>query len=449
MSQISTLFNEQDVEASTNGLVVSPTVLQVDRWGRRKGAELYDQAVGGPTEDLTREEWADIHAACFEPRPRFAENPSDTERAQWFDDLMSTDDYRALHKRTRGNLGLSKVAAHEIAEQYAKWLDLSDETKTDAIACAGSVSRATRRSRQAVDEAVDAMEGLGGLGAGGSGATGHTEADADRIAGVFERVRTDSTLRLILNSAGRFRRLARSLQRAKTVHGMDDRVGITLGNNVKHLVQSELLNLCDPDLEWLTLHRIATSRAIVKEYQGVEPQGKGPIVVVVDESGSMRCNNRHETAKGLALTLAWVANQQQRWIAFVGFSGGTQGNTLAMPPSKWDQEKLIEWLLHFYGGGTSTDVPIRELPSVYWPEWIQQGLPRGKTDVVTISDGIIHVSDVEATTYRAWKRSESVRQIGISVGCDAGESFESLCDQYFTVGDVNVDEGAIREALSI
>ena len=35
---------------------------------------------------------------------------------------------------------------------------------------------------------------------------------------------------------------------------------------------------------------------------------------------------------------------------------------LALPPGRWDEGKLADWLCAFIGGGSSLDVPVREMP---------------------------------------------------------------------------------------
>jgi len=74
----------------------------------------------------------------------------------------------------------------------------------------------------------------------------------------------------------------------------------------------ELARLADPEFELDALRRIVERQALCREHHAIEPVGKGPIIVVLDESGSMDGEKCH-TAKALALALAWIARQQRRW----------------------------------------------------------------------------------------------------------------------------------------
>ncbi len=89
-----------------------------------------------------------------------------------------------------------------------------------------------------------------------------------------------------------------------------------------------------------------------------------PHELATDESGSMQGEKAH-TAKALALALAWIARQQNRWCALVAYSGDSGERLLALPPSRWDESALANWLTAFIGRGSDLDVPVRELPRLF------------------------------------------------------------------------------------
>src|SRR3954467_13821485 len=101
-----------------------------------------------------------------------------------------------------------------------------------------------------------------------------------------------------------------------------------------------------------------------REYRTTEPVAKGPIIVCADESGSMQGDKVH-TAKALALALVWVARQQRRWAALVAYPGDTGERRLPLPPGRWDEAAVMDWLTEFLGRGSDLDVPVRELPRYY------------------------------------------------------------------------------------
>src|SRR6478672_2953793 len=232
----------------------------------------------------------------------------------------------------------------------------------------------------------------------GPGAPGSNDPAA--VAALFRRVRGDPALRRICDLAGRFRRVAQSKQRVKATHGLDDVVGVEPGGDVGRLLPAELARLTVPELELDALRRIAERQALCREYHASEPAGKGPIIVSVDESGSMEGEKAH-TAKGLALALAWVARRQRRWCALVAYSGDTGERLLPLPPGRWDEAALLDWLAGFLGGGSALDVPVCELPDYYR----RLKAPVGRTDVLLVTDALCRVPGDVRDRFLAWKQA--------------------------------------------
>lgn len=461
------LLNEQP-DGAANALAVqdaptapkSPTALKVDRWGMGRAKELTEAEW-----NQTPESWdpdyddahvshdaitlADSHAACFEPQPQLAENPENMARAKWFEQLLSTPDYQSLHASTCMDAALSEIGAKTLADKWTAYYTQLPENDRQQIEGGGeeSIESEMRRIRSCQQAANAAQQDVGdaqsmsaGLGMGDLGG----KADSQAMLKTFQKVRSDRTLRRICELAGRYRRLAQSKQRKKVLHGVDDMVGIELGGDVGRIIPAEAACLVVPELELDALRRIAERQALQREYRGIEPIARGPIVVCVDESGSMS-GEPHCNAKAFALALAWVARHQRRYVALCGFSGGTEGTRIALPPDKWDTEALTEWLSHFYGGGTTLDVPLHELPAVWWDEL---GCPKGKTDVVLITDAIVNCPDDMRDSFLAWKAREKAKAFGIVIGHEPGD-LSKVCDQTWCVNALSVDTDAVGECLSI
>src|SRR5206468_9035225 len=139
--------------------------------------------------------------------------------------------------------------------------------------------------------------------------------------------------------------------------------------------------LAMPNLELDTLRRLMEKQCMERDMRSTEPVGKGPIVISIDESGSMSGDKVH-TAKALALALAWVARRQRRWCALVAYSGDSGERHLPLPPGRWDEAAVLDWLAAFLGMGGDLDVPVRELPRLYR----ELKAPAGVTDVVFVTD---------------------------------------------------------------
>ena len=427
----------------------NPTALEVDEWGLRRGRDLV--AESERLQKLGTDEFAaaDFFCAGFDPEPRLTDGCADPRRHQFLSQLLDTPEYRALHADTRLDDTAAAIAAGHFAEEFAK-LKKDDERGAtaaaagtpgdglaDEMAALRAAGKAVADARKEVDELKDATAALGrGPGQPGSN-------DPRAIAEIYRRVRNDPALRRISELAGRFRRVAASRQRQKVSHGLDDVVGVEPGGDVGRLLPSELAQLAVPELELDTLRRIVERQAMCREHNAVEPVGKGPIIVVVDESGSMEGAKAH-TAKALALALAWVARQQCRWAGLIAYSGGSGERLLALPPGRWDESALCDWLSAFIGGGSDLDVPISELPRMF----AEIGAPAGVTDLVMVTDAKCRIGMDLRDRFLAWKQLAKARVVSLVIGNSPGD-LAGVCDEAHLVRSLDPADGAVGRVLSL
>ena len=420
----------------------SLTALALDAWGVRRGHDLLAESPRLRQLSLGGDAVADFHGCAFEPDPRLLPACTDRRRHAFVRQLLETPEYRALHATTRLDPVAAEIAAAAFAEQFAEsGKEGAGEAPGGAtdpgIATLTAVGRAVARAAEAVGEMTDAAAACG-LGDGAPGGN-----DPRRIAEVYRRVRSDPTLRRIVDLAGRYRRLAQSKQRRKLVHGADDVTGVVLDGDVGRLLPHELARLAVPELELDVLRRVVERRAMCREMSGSEPVGKGPVIVCCDESGSMAGAKNH-ASKALALAMAWVARRQRRWCALVAYSGDSGERLLPLPPGRWDEAAVLDWLAAFIGRGSSIDVPVRELPAYY----ARLGAPRGATDVLFLTDAKVHLpADVRAR-FLAWKASVSARLTTLVIGSEPGD-LAGISDEAHVVHSLDVGEEAVGRAVSV
>src|SRR5262245_38321538 len=310
----------------------SLTALELDEWGLRRGREALAESDRLKQTGLDDNAIADLHGAAFEPEPRLHDCCIDPLRREFLEQLLQAADYRALHASTMLEPAASAIAAAAFAEQFAA-LRQEDgkggegEGMDEEMAALRAAGRAAAEASKEVEECREACAALG-LGPGSPGSN-----DPKAIATLFRRVRSSKTLRRICDLAGRYRRLAQSRQRQKAVHGLDDVVGVELGGDVGRLLPHELAKLADDDLADDAMRRLVERQLMCREYRALEPVGRGPCIVCVDESGSMHGEKGH-AAKAMALALAWIARSQGRWAALVSYSGDTGERLLALPPGR-------------------------------------------------------------------------------------------------------------------
>lgn len=425
----------------------SPTALQLDRWSQRRGrdwAESDDgQAIFATVpENDRRYVAADFLSAAWEPAPALAERCEDARRHHFLSTLLQSPQYESLHRSTM----LNDVAAELAAAAFTKqWFELvateqpEDELDQDAQAIEAA-NDACDEAKTDVTDFENACRSLGG-----DGSMDDYGMSADQVRQLFEKVRSNRMLRRIMELAGRYRNLAQSMQHGKPCHGADEVVGIETGDELSQLVPSEYAFLDDDVLEMDFLRRFSEATLTIEELRATENESKGPLVIVVDESGSMH-GDPIANAKAMALAILWIAEHQNRWACLVGFAGGTDGNYLVVPPGQRDIAALTEWLAHFYSGGTDRDVPLVELPA----KWNELGCPEGKTDIIIITDGILRIPADMETRFMTWKENTQVKlnTIILAYGTQKGD-MDRVSDRLWLSTELNLETAGVSECLSI
>lgn len=434
----------------------SPTALVVDAWGLARGEHLAQLWAESDTAHVAPDAAADAHAALFEPAPALAEDPADTHRAAWYRQMMETPEYHALHDATALDGFACELAACAIAGQYGDYRAKNPPPGPDAPA-PGSDGESIRETIERIRSTGKALEAAreelttigniaGGLGAGEPG----TPLDVRRVREAYKAIRDNAALRRMFDFAGRSRNKARSLQSVKVSAPRGELTGLELSGDIARLVPTELAAVAGavPELETLSLYRLAQRRMLSYKHRKADTKAQGPVVIVVDESGSMD-GAPIEAAKGTALTMAWIARHQKRWCALVGFAGATKGHYLVIPPGTNRDAQLISWLTHFYGGGTKLDIPLAELPGRYWNDFIAEGMPRGKTDVILITDAIVSAPASMLASYNDWQRREQVSTYGIVVGGAQPGDLGRICARNWAIPALDLDSICLDDIFSI
>ena len=129
----------------------------------------------------------------------------------------------------------------------------------------------------------------------------------------------------------------------------------------------------------------------------------------------------------------------------IAFSGGREGRLLPLPPGRWDEVALAEWLTAFLGGGTTCDVPLVELPNRYWKEL---ACPAGQTDIICITDAIVRVPGEVKDHFLHWKAQVQARLLSLIIQGRAGD-LAAVSDEVHLVPSLAVTQAAVERVLAI
>jgi len=150
------------------------------------------------------------------------------------------------------------------------------------------------------------------------------------------------------------------------------------------------------------------------------------------------------TAKALALALAWVARQQRRWCALVAYSGDSGERLLALPPGRWDETRLTDWLCAFISHGSELDVPVRELPRMY----AELEAPPGATDVVFVTDAVCRIPADVRGAFLAWKAVARARLVTLVIDNAPGD-LAHVSDEVHAVRSLAPETDAVGRVLAL
>lgn len=463
-----------------SGHVKHPTVLKLGIWGQRMGKRLADrpteewmnpQAVSSQENIEDQQSWlsglmADCYGAAYEIQPELrAEEYVSEEAAQRRDfigSMLQNKDFISARSQSVCNHGISTLLAENLASQVVQFVqqekehqeqegqdgrqsghDQEDDSYGTAIRKSLAVSKAAKSLKQDAQNATDAQDMLGcGDESGNAG-----QLDLQAMRERYQQIQKSPMLRAVLEMAGKLRLVSKGLQQRKLIQGPNEFTGVVLGNRIDRLVSSEAIRFAaggEIELEFLT--RLADKQVLNYKREDRKPSGRGPIVVWVDESGSMDSGNRIVTAKGLALALAWLAKRQKRAVFLAGFCADYHWgniNSCQILPGEKKEAELIKWVESFEQGGTC-GVPFVNSMSID----LFKEKATGRADLIVITDGEMNVGDQEQQRFLEWKKKNNVHSFGIFIQ-ESGDGLRGLFDRSWSVNEIGISCDAVSTVLSI
>ena len=422
------------------------TAIKMDEFMESRGAEIASSLLGtgdseysrGKHSNADKKEFtntiSDFHSLMFEPSIEFNENVTAeaNKRKEWIAELQNSLEFRELHNRTMLDSFGAELSARKTYLTYMEEQEKSEgERKKTPKEIADEIS-------DDLEQADDIGDALGGDGAGDEIGMGGKRSLTETID-LMRRIKNHDVLRGIFERAGAYRRAAQSMQRTRQVRGSDERAGIEVGGDLSKIVASERLRLvCGEEaIEDYAAYRLLKNAMTQKEYTSPEHIGRGPVVVVVDESGSMFGPEIME-AKAMTLALAWIARNQGRWFAAVAFNNREHGRWHIQRPDDSDSDEFMDWLESFMSGGTRSHVHEQDVPN-RWEELMQDAGEgeAGKADIVTITDGLFSLRDIDG--WNKWRAERNIKHTVIGVGCsiESGQICQ-IADDVFSVENLSV-----------
>jgi uncharacterized protein with von Willebrand factor type A (vWA) domain len=344
--------------------------------------------------------------------------------------------------------GQQPQAKRDRAAQIAKNLDRAAQQRVPAYQqAAADLQAAMQKHEEAVrvavrgaakaaqEEVQQAGQWMTGFGTQPGSFQRMPIGEAMQLA---NRLHNAPKLKEIAEKAGRMVRLALHKQATKTKHGVDEVTDIETGNSLERAVPAELVKLADPATEDDFYKRYTEGQLVQYKLEGKEKEGRGPIIIAIDNSGSM-AGEKEVWAKAFALGLLTIARKQGRRFALINFSSDSECSFHSFMVKPGEQPALLEALEEFFNGGTDFERPICEAVT-----FIDKEQAAKKADIVLVTDGDSKVSDEFLRRFKNDKQRLGFSLFSVVVACDDVTTVQKFSDEVIKLEDVAADAAAVE-----
>jgi len=263
----------------------------------------------------------------------------------------------------------------------------------------GAISVAARKAQQNFQSVQSAIQSMGFGNQPGE----RVMVDPETAIQLAAEIQQNEHIRKMIEMLGRMRNLLRSTSRAKPKPSRMELHRITMGRDIERLIPSEILKL--RKYRRVFYKDYYEGRLLSYELRRREDEVKGPIVVAMDLSGSMK-GAREQWAKAVALATIDQAVREKRAWGMIAFDKTIKYSRIfRKPPSP---QEVLEIMKLGASGGTDFENPLRE--SMKFVEELGD-----KADILFISDGDCTVSEAFLKQFLQFKKQKGVRVMGVLI----------------------------------
>lgn len=312
----------------------------------------------------------------------------------------------------------------------------------------------------AIEEVFGELGSLSGLGWGlGTSVLRHTGwQDAKRLADLLKKLpqiqdvvrqlgRMQSTEKpdetpILERLFGPVRRAPAELRDIDTPPVPHDTRGVERSGDIARMLPSEAILFMRPALRLLWHAKRAERALATYRVRGVQQerliadetgseardadrpkkkQERGPIIVCLDTSGSMR-GAPEIIAKAVTLEAVRIANAEKRDCFLYAFSGVTQVAEFDLSVNRGGVQALLEFLGVSFHGGTDVAAPVsRAIERIRTAKW-------SRADLMIVSDGEFPVPTDTLKAVTEARASLHLRVHGLLIGAYESTSMTALCN---------------------
>jgi len=362
---------------------------------------------------------------------------------------------KQLPKATENEARKERQRKRDLAQSLGLPVPPSNEPKQQAGDTEAAVKLAMRQAAQdAAEEVANVRAGLGNIPGMAGVPQSHEQHDTRRMQ-LAERLAKDSLMERVMQVAGRLRRVNSATRKVKSRKSVGSVVGVTTGKDISLMLGAERAMMRNPVFRQRQIMKLVQSQMQQYELEGKENQGRGPMILLLDTSGSMG-GDPIMWASAVAITLSSISAKERRPYTVITFNGQV-GTVLRLDASgklfrldRRDPAKktpleggIVEMVLRIAGfrasGGTAFSQPVRYALDM------ELGVTKERADLVIVTDGGSSETRLpQEELQRLQQAKESgLRVFGLTVnGGSFSKQVREICDEYADIDKQQEKAGA-------
>lgn len=296
----------------------------------------------------------------------------------------------------------------------------------------GTIQQAATEALQKVEDMQQVLE----MQDWGSGL-----GDVKQSGGVNEKIISAKKLlksknfKKIIEQAGRLKLLAEAKRKSKSPNQAVI-VGVKTGDDLFNLLPVEYGKFAHHKTRKLFIKDYSEKSLLEFEKSNSEKSKKGPVVVLIDNSGSM--SGHAETwSKAVAITYLMMCSKDKRDFHAIHFDDCSRA-FYDFPKGKFDDVKLGNFVNFFSGGGTDWERPLTDAVNI-----IEKNKQFKNADIVLITDDLCKVSQQWLDNFNHKKSELKFTSYGILIGTNNKGALDKFMDKVISIPNLSDDSGVI------
>lgn len=387
----------------------------------------------------------DLFSVLYKRKWKFIKDyKENNELVKFIKSLQETEEYKMLRNLTVRNAGESFEAMKKLIETFNRECASDNSIKRRV--------KAREASKDAIEAAKKYSEIVDFCGVGVS----EMDVFDPQSLSVVDRIKTvqkllnNDFINKIVGMIGRMESTARHQIETKADRGENKLVGVEQGGNLSRILAHELIML--DQAEELFALRMMENMLMQFAMGGDKPQGFGPIIVCIDESGSMK-GDKNIFAKSFLFGMYIVATRTKREFWVIRFAVDIIVQSIK---AMRDMVKLMDMFMN--GGGTNFEKPLQATVALIQGEGMKNTSLKS-ADMVFITDGKGFISERVLNLIKEEKKRISfkiisamiygARDMQYSVMDTAVDVLKQFSDVVYKITDIYKEKAFLEEAFSI